>query len=184
MARPVPVACDAEISARTYWIQTLSPFLVSLSSELALLQPSDPASLARAHCSSAAEWTGLCRPAGAHDAASAAAYMAAVGQPFCEALAAGVLQEGSLPADPAAAAAPLLAAGGALAASGAAAAASCGAGLVERTVQRLGEASSLLRAALAAAAEEGAQHGGGGVEREPEVARDALEAHIRSCQRG
>lgn len=178
----IAVACDAEVAARTYWTQNLSPWLVSLSSELALLQPADPASLARAFCSGAAEWSGLCRAGDAYDAASASAYMTAVGQPFCEALAAAVIQEGSLPGDPGAAAAPLLAESGALASSGAAAAAPFCGGLVQRTVTRLGEASALLRGALTASAASEAEHGGAGVELEPVVPRDVLEAHIRSCQ--
>ena len=178
------VACDEEVAAKTYWIQTLSPWLVSLSSELALLQPADPASLARARCAGAAEWSGACRAADAYDAASSAAYMSAVGQPFLEALAAAVIKEGSLPEDPGAAAAPLLAEGGALAAGGAEAAAALGggAGLAYRTVPRLGEASALLRGALASAAAWEGEHGGAGVELEPVVPRDVLEAYIRSCQ--
>jgi hypothetical protein len=181
----VSVLCDEEIAAKTYWIQILSPWLVSLSGELALLQPADPASLALARCNGAASWTGACRASDAYDAASVGAYMAAVGLPFCEALAAGVLREGSLPADPGAAAAPLLAPGGALASSGAAAAASFsrGEGLVERTVPRLGEASALLSGALAEAKDWEGAHGGTGLEREPHVPRDVLEAHILSCQR-
>jgi hypothetical protein len=177
------VACDEEVAAKTYWIQTLSPWLVSLSSELALLQPADPASLARARCAGAAEWSGACRAAAdAYDAASSAAYMSAVGQPFLEALAAAVIKEGSLPEDPGAAAAPLLAEGGALAAGGAEAAAALGAGFAHRTVPRLGEASALLRGALASAAAWEGEHGGAGVELEPVVPRHELEAHIRACQ--
>ncbi len=181
----VPVACTAEINATSYWTHTLSPWVLSLTGELALLQPSDPVSLARAVCSGAASWTGECR-GGELDADSPAlqAYMEAVGQPLVEALTAGILAAGDpLPANPGTAGLPCLAAEGAIARAAAEGMATLGSsGACAVRTHTLKSATASLKEGLAAAAREEAQHGGEGVELEPSVPRATLEAYIASRQ--
>jgi hypothetical protein len=187
----VPVPCAAEVSATAYWTHTLSPWVLALTGELALLQPSDPVALARAVCSCAPSWTGECRSAagGELDADSPAlqAYMEAVGQPLVEALTAGILAAGDpLPANPGSAGLPCLGAEGAIARAAAEGLAALGPPAAPAAVRThaLKSATAFLREGLAAAAREGSEHGGLGVELEPSVPRATLEAYIASRQGG
>ena len=182
--------CIEERNANSYWTMTLCPWVLSLSSELARLLPSDPASFARAVCENASTWTGECRGEDSLcDSVAVDSYMAAVGQPFVEALTTGIIASGDpLPANPGTAGLPCLAEGGAIAqAALGGVAALGGAGgraggpFAVRTVP-LKSATSYLTDVLQEAAGELAKHGGGGVEQEPEVPRAVLESYIQSRQ--
>ena len=183
----VPVPCAAEVSARSYWIHTLAPWVVSLTGELALLQPADPVSLARAVCSRAASWSGECRSAAGSeldaDSPELQAYMATVGQPLVEALTAGILASGDpLPADPGTAGLPCLAPEGEIARAAAEGVRALGGGSAGVRTHTLKSATAHLAETLSGAAAVMAAHGGVGVEQEPSVPRATLEAYIASRQ--
>lgn len=183
----VPVACEAEINARAYWTHTLAPWVQALTGELALLQPLDPVSLARAVCSGAPSWTGECLSASSEvdgDSSELLAYMEAVGQPLVEALTAGILAAGGpLPANPGTAGLPCLVPEGAIARAAAEGMAALGGARASAArTHALKSATRFLQEGLAAAAQEEAQHGGLGVELEPSVPRATLEAYIASRQ--
>ena len=187
----IPVQCSEEINASAYWIHTLSPFVLFLTGELAHLQPTDPASFASAVCAGAATWSGECRESAEEvdpDSPALHAYMAGVGEPLLEALTTAILASGDpLPAFPGAAGLASLAAGGALAAAAAEGIAALGGSqrpggpFAVRTIP-LRSATSYQAEGLAAAAREQAQHAGVGVEQEPAVPREELEAYIQSRQ--
>jgi hypothetical protein len=174
----------SESLASHYFTATLAPLLESLGGLLALAQPADPAALARAACEGAAAFRGAARaPAAPLDAPSAAAFMAAAGQPLLEALGAALLA--ARPDDARAAAAALLAPGGALAAAAAAGAAALAADaaycaargpLDAAAITPLASAAALLAARDAAARAAADAHGGAGVEGQPQVSAAELEA--------
>ena len=186
-----PVPCQGEVNARAYWTHTLAPFVLSLAGELALLQPTDPASFALAVCAGAGSWTGECRVSGEVDGdaeGAAEAYMTGVGQPLVEALTTAILAAGDpLPPYPGTAGVAALGAEGAIARAASEGVAALGGaqragGPFAVREYALKSATWYLQAGLSAAAREEAAHGGVGVELEPAVPRAELEAYIASRQ--
>ena len=164
-----------ESLASHYWTSVYAPLAMSLAGTLSLLQPSDPASLAAAVARCDPTWSGESR--GSHcvfDPASAAAYMAAAGEPLVAEL--GVALLTGRPVDVRGAAFEALAVDGPIAAAARAAAGALGedatyaAARGKLVVEQisLATAAGLREGASAAAAAAQIAHAGVGLEGEGE----------------